>query len=81
MEVIIHSVRKIASGNFLLAFKSSTISGKAFQEAVMKVIKEKGKVSLKTPKFILEVRDLDETVIKEDVINALRTVVDSAWDM
>ena len=74
-------VRKTAGGNIFLAFKSSTTSGKAFQEAVQKVVKEKGKVSLRTPKVTLGLRDLDETVTKEKVINALRTAVEGTCEL
>ena len=81
VDVTIHNVRKTAVGNVLIAFKSSTTSGKAFQEAVQKVVKERGKVSLRTPKITLEVRDLDEIVTKEEVLNALRTVEEGTSEL
>ena len=40
------------------------------------IVKEKGKVTLRTPKVTIEVRDLDETATKEEVVEALRTVVE-----
>ena len=76
MDVTIHNVRKTANDNGLLAFKSFTTSGKAFQEAVERVVKEKGKVSFRMPKGMLEVRDLDKTTTKEEIVEALRTIVD-----
>ena len=59
----------------MLAYKSSTTSGNASQEAIQRVVKEKGKVSHWMPKVTLEVRDLDETTTKEEFIEALRTIV------
>ena len=61
VDVPIDNVRKTLNGNVLLAFKSSTMSGNAFQEAVQKVGK-KGKVTLRMPKVTLEVR---ETLTKQ----------------
>ena len=81
VEVTIPNVRKTSSGNVLLAFTSCTSSGKAFQEAIKKVVKEKGKVSLRTPKVTLEVRDLNEILTKDEVVNALRTVVNGASEL
>ena len=53
------NVRKTAKSNVLLAFKiSSIISRKAFQEAVQKIVKEKGKISLRMTEVTLEVRDI-----------------------
>ena len=81
VDVTIHNVRKTAGGNVLLAFKCSTTSGKAFQEAVQKVVKEKGKVSLRTPKVTFEIRNLDERVTKDELVNALRTLVDGTCEL
>ena len=80
-EVTIHNVRKTENGNVLVAFKNSTMSGKAFQEAVQRVVKEKGKVTLRTPKVTIEVRDLEETATKEEVVEALRTVVEGTCEL
>ena len=55
VDIIIHNFRKTAGGNVLIAFKSFTTRGKALQKAVQEVSKEKGKVSLRTPKVTLEV--------------------------
>ena len=57
VDITIHIVRKTANGNVLLAFKSSTTDGKAFQKAVQRFFKETGKVLLR----MLEVPDLEET--------------------
>ena len=57
------------------------MSGKAFQEAVQGVVKEKGKVTLRTPRVSLEVRDLDETATKEEVVEALRTLVEGTCEL
>ena len=59
----------------------STTGGKAFQKAVQEVVKEKGKVSLRTQEFTLEEQDLDETMTKEEVVEALRTVVDGTCEL
>ena len=64
-DVTIHNVRKTENSNVLVAFKSSTSSGKAFQQAVQGIVKGKGKVTLRTPEVTIKVRDLDETVTKE----------------
>ena len=81
VDVTIHSVRKTVNGNVLLAFKSSTTSGIAFKETVQRAVQEKGKVSLRTPKVTLEVRDLDETTTKEEVVEALRTVLEGTCEL
>ena len=56
-DVTIHNVRKTENSNVLVAFKSSTTSGKASQEVVRGVVKEKCKVTLRTPKVTIKVRD------------------------
>ena len=75
MNVTIHNVKKTANGNVLVAFKSSTTSGEAIQKAVQGILKDKGEVTLRTPKVTVEARELDETATKKDVVEALRTVV------
>ena len=39
------------------------------------VIKEKGKVTLRTPEITIEVRDLDETATKGEIVQAMRMVL------
>ena len=68
-------LKKMANGNVLLAFKNSTTSGKAFQKAVQRVVKQKGKVLYRTLKVTFEGRDFDETMTKEEVVEALKTKV------
>ena len=80
-EVTIHNVRKTTNGNVLVAFKSSTTSGKASQEAVQVVVKEKCKVTLRMPKVTIEVREFDETATKKEVVEALRTVVEGTCEL
>ena len=71
-EVTIHNFRKTANGNVLVAFKSSTMSGKASQEAVQGVVEVEGTCELDTHVIVPSPRSQMTALVNTDPCRSMQ---------
>ncbi|CAH2094187.1 unnamed protein product [Euphydryas editha] len=69
----VDKIRKTAGGDLLIILaKRNTDGGKGLQKTIADLLKEDAEIVSKGPQEVLEIRDLDDTTTKEDVLSAIQ---------
>lgn len=72
----VDKIRKTATGDLLIILsKENTDKGQGLQKTIADLLKDDAKVISKGPQEGLEIRDLDDTTTKEDILIALQKAV------